>query len=292
LKLAGGGEATSIEIQRRLLELAERNRGVLPPWTEAICALWRITLDQLEGAPDSVATVLDWAIKRRLFHDRAERRGIPLERFAFLSSIVQRLNVALAEIGVKSRGVRLSSLLAPEGPIPQEVARIGKDLATEKLNWDDLDRFLSLRDELYQIDTRFGQIGPRGIFTELDRRSVLDHKVAGIDGIETAMREPPPVGRAKLRGETIRRLNGQRAALCGWMSVTGPDGRKLDLSDPFAAAEVWSDPPAPPDPDGDQSDIPFDEPPEGIDRLRQILIGARGRHDRLRTRAQGPPETT
>ena len=143
LTLAAGGEATAIDIQRRLLELAERNRGVLPSWTEAICALWRITLDQLEGAPDSVATVLDWAIKRRLFHDRAERRGIPMERFPCLSSIIHRLNVALAEIGVKSRGVRLSSLLAPESPIPREVARIGTTLAAENLSWDDCQGFMA-----------------------------------------------------------------------------------------------------------------------------------------------------
>jgi len=294
LTLAAGGEATAIDIQRRLLELAERNRGVLPSWTEAICALWRITLDQLEGAPDSVATVLDWAIKRRLFHDRAERRGIPMERFPCLSSIIHRLNVALAEIGVKSRGVRLSSLLAPESPIPREVARIGTTLAAENLSWDDVDRFLSLRDEFYQIDTRFGQIGPRGIFTELDRLGVLDHKVAAVDDVETAMREPPAVGRAKLRGETVRRLSGQGQAFCSWMSVTDPDGRKLDLRDPFADAEVWTDPGTPP-PDlaGDlPPGVPIEDPFDDSSRFHQIIFAMRGRHDRLRPRAQGPSETT
>ncbi len=344
LKLARGGEATAIEIQRRLLELAERNREVLPPWADGICALWRLTLGQLEGAPDSVATVLDWAIKHRLFQDRAARRGISVQRSAFLSSIIQRLNAALADIGVKSRGVRLSSLLAPESPVPQQVARIEKDLAAEKLSWDDLDHFLNLRDELYQIDTRFGQIGPRGIFTELDRRGVLDHKVAAIDQVEVAMDEPPALGRARLRGEAIRRLSGQGQAVCGWMSVTGPDGRKLDLSDPFAAVEVWSGPTAPPDDEGAPphlagdlaSDIPTrpegthdfiaqrayqlwqargrprgspevdwleavrelrggepaGDPPGDSGRLHQMRIALRGRYDRLRTRAQGPPETT
>ena len=67
----------------------------------------------------------------------------------------------------------------------------GSALAAGGLAWNDLERFLSLRDEFYQIDTRFGQIGPRGIFTALDRRGVLDHKVAAVDGVEAAMREPP-----------------------------------------------------------------------------------------------------
>jgi proteasome accessory factor A len=278
LRLSGGGEATAIEIQRRLLHLAKSNLGVLPPWADAVCALWRLTLDQLEGAPDSVATVLDWAIKRRLFHDRAQRRGIPVERFALLNSIVQRLTAALAGIGVNARGILLSAVLGPESPIPEEVARAGSALAAGGLAWSDFERFLNLRDEFYQIDTRFGQIGPRGIFTELDRRGVLDHKVAAIEGVETAMREPPAVGRAKLRGAAIRRLSGQDGAECGWMAVFAPDGRTLDLSDPFAAAEVWSDPPAP-------SDIPLDDSSDDPGRLQQMLDAMRRRYVRSRTRA-------
>jgi hypothetical protein len=292
LRLAAGAEATAIEMQRRLLELAERNRGVLPPWADAICALWRRTLDQLEGAPDSVAAVLDWAIKHRLFRARAERRGMPLERFAPLSSIVRRLNRALADVGIKSRGVRLNTLLAPGGPIPDAVKRCAESLAAGGLGWDDLDHFLTLRDEFYQIDTRFGQIGLRGIFTELDRQGVLDHKVAAIGDVEAAMSEPPAVGRAKLRGEAVRRLAGQRQALCGWMSVLGPDRRKLDLSDPFASAEVWSAPPAAEAAQNPQPDLPGEFPVDESGRFQQMLVAMRERHARLRTRAEGPAETT
>jgi proteasome accessory factor A len=285
LRLAGGGEATAIEIQRRLLQLAERHRGVLPPWADAICALWRLTLDRLAGSPDSVATVLDWAIKRRLFQNRAKRRGIPVERFALLNSTVQRLTAALAGVGVNGRGILLSVVLGHDSPIPEEVARTGSALAAEGLAWDDLECFLNLRDEFYQIDTRFGQIGPRGIFSEMDRRGVLEHKVAAADGVEMAMREPPAVGRARLRGAAIRRLSGQSHAGCSWMSVLAPDGRMLDLSDPFAAAEVWSDPPAP-------SEIPLEDPLDDPGRLQQMLDAMRRRYVRPRSRAQGPAETT
>jgi proteasome accessory factor A len=295
LRLVGGGEATAIEIQRRLLELAERNRAVLPPWAGAICALWRRTLYQLESGPDSAGLVLDWAIKRRLFHDRAARRGIPLGRFAFHNSIVQRLNAALASVGVNNREVRLSVITGPQSPIPEEAARAANLLAAEGLTWDDVERFLSLRDEFYQIDTRFGQIGPRGIFTALDRRGVLDHRVAAIDDVAAAMREPPSVGRAKLRGEAVRRLSGQSGAGCGWMGVYSPDGRTLDLSDPFAAAEAWSDPPAPADEGDATPDMPaedlFGGDPGRLDRMLDAM-GTRGRHGRTRTGAQGAPETT
>ena len=292
LRLAEGGEKTALELQRRLLDMAERNRSALPPWADAVCALWRRTLDQLDGAPDSVATVLDWAIKRRLFSARAERRGIPIERFAPLTAIIQRLNLALARVNIKSRGVRLGTLLAPGGPIPDAVKGCAQSLAEDGLGWDDLDHFLTLRDELYQIDTRFGQLGPRGIFTELDRQGVLDHKVDGIGDVEAAMSEPPAAGRAKLRGEAVRRLAGQREALCGWMSVLGPDRRKLDLSDPFTSAEVWSAPPTGEAAENPQLVPPVDFASDDSSHFQQVLAAMRERHARLRARAQGPAETT
>ncbi len=231
-------------------------------------------------------TVLDWAIKLRLFQDRAGRRGIPMERFGFLNSIVKRLNTALAGAGANGRHFRLSAVLGADSPIPEEAERMGAVLAREGLTWSDFENFLSLRDEFYQIDTRFGQFGPRGIFTELDRRGALDHRVAAVEGVEEAMRKPPVVGRAKLRGEWVRRLAGQSGARCNWMSVIGPDGSFLDLSDPFASAEAWSDPAAPPKTGGDL-------PPDSIDgdlfgdpnRFQQMLDAIRRRHGRARSRA-------
>jgi hypothetical protein len=292
LPLALGGETTAIEIQQRLLHLAERNRAVLPSWGDALCALWRPTLDQLERAPDSVGTVLDWAIKHRLFRDRAGRRGVPWERFAFFNSLTRRLTLALAGVGVAGGDVLLPVLLGPACPIPAAVACIGSLLAAEGLAWADFERFLNLRGEFFQIDTRFGQIGPRGIFADMDRAGVLHHGVAAIDGVEAAMREPPAVGRARLRGETVRRLSGQSRAVCSWMAVFGPDGRTLDLSDPFAAAELWTDAPAPPPVGNLPPEFPAGDPSGDPGRLQRMLEAMRGRYGRSRTRAQGPPETT
>ncbi len=294
LRLAGGGHATAIDIQRHFLARAEGNLSVLPPWAGEICALWRRALDLLENAPDSVATILDWAIKHRLFRDRAARRGIPFARFPFLNPLIQRLNAAVAPTPADGRDIRLSLLAGPNSPIPDERARVGDALSAHGLTWSDLENFLKMRDDLYQIDTRFGQIGPRGIFAELDRRRVLHHGVAGIDGIAAAMSNPPAVGRARIRGETIRRLSGQSRAGCNWLGIFSGDGRSLDLSDPFAAKEIWSEPRTPPvGPAGPLPDIPADEL-FGLDpgRLQHLLDAMRRRYGRSRTGTQGSPETT
>jgi len=287
LRLAAGCELNAIEIQRRLLQLAERNVAVLPPWAPEICALWRVTLDQIEAGPDSVATILDWAIKQRIYEGRIARCGVARERFAFLNSIVEQLNATLAGAGVDDRRIRLAPLLGPKSPIPKEIEVIGGLLERQGLAFDDLKRFLSLRDELWQIDTRFGQIGPRGIFTELDRRGVLDHKVAAVDDVDMAMRRPPAVGRARLRGEAIQRLSGLKGAKCNWSAVYGADGRVLDLSDPFAASEVWIDPNAPPDADQLPLEMQLDETGDP-GRFRQMIEAIRGRRARTQARDQSP----
>jgi proteasome accessory factor A len=295
LGLLAGGQATALEIQRHLLARAERNLALLPPWAGEICALWRQTLDRLEGAPDGVATLLDWAIKLRLFQDRARRHGIPFERFPFLNSMVRRLSAALAATPGRGKDIRISLLPGPESPIPEEAARIRLVLAQSGLAWSDLEKFLKVRDEFYQIDTRFGQLGPRGIFEELDRCGAVDHRVAGIDGVDEAMRNPPAVGRAAIRGEVIRRMSGQMKAGCEWQGIVGEDGRSLDLSDPFADQEVWTDPHAPPpgDPVGPAPGIPGDEFFGGdYGRWQQMVETMRRRYGRSRTRAQGSPETT
>lgn len=242
LRLSAGGAASALEIQRRLLRLVEHNLKVLPIWAGEICGLWGSVLDRLGGAPESVSTLLDWAIKLRLVRDRAERSAVNWERSIFLNSLVVRLDAALANAGVHGADVPLSVLLGPQNPIPKEMAQLAGELTAEGLTWDDFERFLKLRDEFYQIDARFGQLGPRGIFGELDRGGVLDHRVESVGDVVAAMSQPPEAGRAKLRGEAVRRLYKQSQARCSWTAVFSPDGRTLDLRDPFASEEVWREP--------------------------------------------------
>jgi hypothetical protein len=98
-----------------------------------------------------------------------------------------------------------------------------------------------LRLELFEIDTRFGELGPNGIFNTLDRAGVLRHHFTGIDNIPHAVISPPAIGRAKVRGDAIERLhaNPNRFA-CDWsVIVDGESKVALDLRDPWACNEQW-----------------------------------------------------
>ncbi|MCL4180055.1 MAG: proteasome accessory factor PafA2 family protein [Verrucomicrobia bacterium] len=99
----------------------------------------------------------------------------------------------------------------------------------------------ALREELFELDLRFGQVGEQGVFTRLDRAGVLAHRFPGVDNIEHAVANPPNFGRALLRGRAVRGLSQRGAhASCDWQGVWDLEtNRFLDLSDPFAETERW-----------------------------------------------------
>ncbi len=77
--LQSGQSASAIEIQRHYLNLAEKylRAEFMPPWAPQVCQHWRAILDRLEqGAPESVAATLDWAIKFSLFSERLTQAGL------------------------------------------------------------------------------------------------------------------------------------------------------------------------------------------------------------------------
>lgn len=135
-------------------------------------------------------------------------------------------------------------VLNPRGPLRKIVAHLTPHMPDRAIEWPQLEAYLKLRSELFAIDFKFGRLGEKGIFNCLDRAGVLDHRIACVDDaqIDHAAAHPPVLGRARLRGEVIRRLHkkGTRDA-CNWMSVFDSSrGMALNLSDPFVAEEIWS----------------------------------------------------
>jgi hypothetical protein len=246
---ASGKRMTAVQIQRHYLDMVQAHvhAPFMPPWAGRVCAQWRAMLDDLEaGAPGSMTTVLDWAMKLGLFLDHARRRGLGLENWHHTDPVMRR-------DGVGDESAQTDETQAPNKPasITPAVYRVHQ--------------------ELCEIDTRFGQLGGNGIFAALDRAGVLGHHVAGVDNIEHAVANPPAIGRARLRGQCVQRFKGQSHRYsCGWSHVV--DGEKklsLDLSNPFVSEEKWQPAPA-----------RFRDPDNSMQgHLRRMLGEARRRHD-------------
>lgn len=247
LRVKGSPGMTAIDIQRHYLAMAEArlNQSFMPSWAPAVCAQWRRVLNLLEAGPAAVSKMLDWAMKLSLYASQASRRGLNWARLPFWAEIIDRQRHAVALPSDNSQ-LPLDLAPGPETPAPGANAELDALLQRKGLQWDELRQVQALRAEFLEIDTRFGQLGPRGVFTALDEASILDHCVPGVDNIEHAMWNPPSTGRAKLRGAVVRRVAGDKEGdwYCDWQRIySNRHARILDLSDPFAQTETWHDTP-------------------------------------------------
>jgi tetratricopeptide (TPR) repeat protein len=187
-ELHDGRRMTAVQVQREYLEMVEENidADFMPEWAPQVCERWRRVLDQLETAPSSLSTQLDWAIKHALLQDRVSRSGASWEGLS-----------------------------------------VGKGTAAE----------------LCEIDTRFGELGPRGLFHSLDRAGILDHALSELGSVEEAMTAPPPGGRAEVRGRAIRELQPDRGRYrCSWEFILDLEEHRLyDMSNSFGHSPGWRD---------------------------------------------------
>jgi len=225
---------TALGIQYHYLALAEArvDAPFMPPWAGEVCRHWSAILQRLESAPYSVSATLDWAIKLVLYRERARRRGISWEQLPAWNSYLADLASVLG---------RQQPTLDAVCELPlDELKRMASQYGLCAL---ELPAFLELRDELFELDTRFGQLGAGGVFAALDRAGVLHHRFPGVDNIAHAMVSPPASGRARVRGACVQRLAAHPDEYsCTWdQIVDNRRNRRLDLSDPFVAGEAWED---------------------------------------------------
>jgi hypothetical protein len=98
------------------------------------------------------------------------------------------------------------------------------------------------RDELFELDAKFGALGPDGIFDALDRAGVLEHRIPGLD-VADAVECPPQDTRARIRGDVVHRLSKAGITYgAEWTGVYDKDHRRtLDLTNPFESEERWRD---------------------------------------------------
>jgi proteasome accessory factor A len=239
-----GRGLTAIEIQRCYLAMAEEQAAerYMPSWAGEVCRKWREILDELErGAPASVARTLDWAMKRALYGEYLRGRGSSWEEVAAWSHITGSLRHALQKTVYKDRLAPVRVVFGERSPVKGEVERLGPFLLEKGLQWDKVGDFVTLREELLESDWRFGQVGGDGVFEGLDRQGVLRHHIPGVERIEEALDVPPAGGRARLRGEEVRRLAGNEERFyCAWDLIEDfEDCKRLELSDPFSTEGCW-----------------------------------------------------
>lgn len=241
---------TALDIQRHYLsEIESRlDHPAMPSWGSIACRMCRDILDHLEEGHRRVAQSLDWAIKYPIYTRWIEKRGFSWESIKRWNKILDRLVrvVNRADASRKVHRITLDDVPMAKAALPKRSFPLSR-LGVADFSWDELEQILRLQQELFEMDACFGELGDRGIFNQLDRDGVLDHHVEQVEHIETATTDPPAEGRARLRGEVIRRVQPDRQEYTGdWSFIDHPAGnRRLDLSDPHTATENWCHAPEP-----------------------------------------------
>jgi hypothetical protein len=240
---ADGKGLTAGMVQRHYLAEVERHLRdpFMPDWAESVCREWRRILDLVRDGPDSVTRILDWAMKYSLYKDTVTAAGFAWDSLPLWNHVMTGLTDALARSVSRNQRVPVDVILSESSPIPEAVKQLSPWVISHGLRWDDLSRFILLRYRMLETDTRFAQLGSRGIFHSLNRSAVLQHRVAEIGDIEAAVALPPASGRAKLRGEMVRTLAGSNGRfVCRWDSIVDlQENRIFDMSDPFSEEGQW-----------------------------------------------------
>ncbi len=241
-----GREVTAIDVQRAYLDAVEAHAGAsfMPSWAGDVCRRWRIVLDDLAHDRLAASTSLDWAIKLHVYDEHIRRRGFTWETIRAWTMIARRLSDAMAFVRQDDWTLAPEVVLAGDGPIADVVQKLTTRLDGMGLAWDGWGSFVTLRNELFEIDTRFGQLGAQGLFAMLDATGALTHRVEGVGDVEHAMESPPPVARALVRGKLVRELSpvAKGRYYCDWDGVWDcTDGKCVDLSDPFSATPDWKE---------------------------------------------------
>jgi hypothetical protein len=253
--LAEGGSMTALEIQRHYLnhvEAALTDRRL--PWMEEVCALWRRTLDDLSAGGPTAHQTLDWAIKRRLFQRCLARHGVEWTMLPAWDAVLRRVWRQWERDFGPERELSLSQLLEPSTHVKATMLRQQAACDSHGVSWSQLPALVKARQEVFELDARFGALGEDGAFAALDRAGALRHVVRDLD-VEGAVEHPPTDTRARVRGEVVRRLSAAGIRYgAEWTSVHDRDGhRELDLGNPFEATERWRQLGTPREPPGESA---------------------------------------
>ncbi len=240
-----GNQVSAIDIQRYYLALVCRQHscGGLPEWSEQVLKGWEMTLDMLQNTHALQGTdrewVLDWTIKRAVYTAMCDAEGFEWE------SLKHWNNVAAKLFQEMKRNTPAIELLTPEmvknlSPERSEAKEVIGYLNNNGMMWSDLPRFLKLRLQLLEADTRFLELG--GIFYKMNEAGILNHNIlTDRSAIDLAVSSPPETGRAALRGAFVKQNAHSEHHQCTWEMLANLRTRQVAPLNPFQNNIVWKD---------------------------------------------------
>jgi Pup-ligase protein len=228
--LLDGRKLTALEIQECYLAECDRavQGGDYPDWAGDVLRHWRETLEALAQDPLRLAAKLDPYCKLLIFDHEVRRAGhtwgdvhqalrtMELLRAHFTDDVVRAV--------LADNPDALATEVRPKYAEAVEAAHAAAPGVLDRL------RFLV---RLQALELNYHEVG--GLYDQLLANGKVQAVVTTAADIEFATQDPPPGGRAAVRGDCIRKLR-EPGWLCDWRYVYHPaNGTFVDLRDPWVA---------------------------------------------------------
>jgi hypothetical protein len=265
--LADGRHLNALEIQAIYLEECEQalQKGLLPDWAPELIGHWRQTLADLERDPLGLADRLDPYCKLLIYQHELRKANLGWGEVRQALTTLEQLRLEHTE-GVIAAVLRDD----PEGLSAEALARFAKARTQARTREPrNLERLLFAQ-RLQMLDLNYHEVG--GLHDLLLRAGRLQPVILEGKDIERASQDPPPGGRAFVRGTRIK-----QAIEAGWRVNWHylwhpPTGRCVDMRDPFTSEvrEVQMEATPDDDDDTDVDDILAAIGAPRFNRLRRI----------------------
>jgi proteasome accessory factor A len=128
---------------------------------------------------------------------------------------------------------------------PTKLALYRSFVEDKGYDWEQLtseinESFGEIRENLFELDIRFGDIADDAFFATLENNSQPDCRIVGDQAVTAALLIPPQYSRARLRGEWIERLSSKsRRTSCNWDGILDSQANRwLRFDDPLGLHEV------------------------------------------------------
>ena len=209
LALKNGEKLTALEIQRRYLGLAREYFKKKKPRQEdrEILEQWSAVLDQLETNWRTLASSLDWAIKRRLLEHYLSSKGATWDSVARWETIIE--SILRSEVEFTSRYGQQwkpgATDPAWETVVSQLLARLDIPIAEYTANLEIYFRLRRLDLEYHDI-SRGPTVQQMGLFYRLQKDNLIKRIVSDAE-IAQLITTPPPGTRAWFRGKSIEKFS-------------------------------------------------------------------------------------
>jgi proteasome accessory factor A len=229
-RLADGRSLTALEIQFCYLAECERaqQRGALPEWAPEALRHWRQTLEDLGRDPQLLAPRLDAYCKLLIFEHELMRGNLDWNdlklALARLTRLHSEYSAAVAHAVVSGECRYLSEEEREEHKTAMAAMGLTKDTELERLRF-------AVR--LQALDLKYHELG--GLYDRLHAAGRIDPVTVTDKDVERAMHQPPPGGRAEVRGDWIHAFAAEGDWFGNWDYLWHPPtARCVDLRDPFS----------------------------------------------------------